>query len=93
MGLDIPRLYSQGRAKSPTELWSNEENDAVGLLVQARGIGKLLAADYVRNGVLTLEDYDKAVKADFKPEKLDDVVKKATEGLKENAKELKGKKK
>lgn len=93
MGLDIPKLYSAGRAKSPTELWSNEEHEALVALSQQRNLERTIAADFVRNGVLTVEDYDKAVKANFKPEKLDDAVKKATDGLKDNAKGLKGKKK
>ena len=94
MALDIQRLYQGGRAKTPNALWSNEEWDAVCLIERERGINRVSAGDFVRNGVLTLEDYDKAVKADFKPEKLDDVVQAATDELQTKGKKaVKGGKK
>jgi hypothetical protein len=88
---NIQALYESGRAKSRTELWTAEENELVHLLVKQRGIQRQAAADYVRNGVASLEDYDKATKAKFVPTKLDDAVKAVTEGLKDNANAHKGK--
>ena len=94
MGLDILRLYGQGRAKAPNQLWSPEENDFVHLLCKERGLNRPVAADFVRNGVMTLEDYDQATAQAFKPKKLDDVVNDAIEELgDEGKKALKGKKK
>ena len=94
MSLDILRLYSQGRAKSPSELWSTEENDFLYVLVNERGLSRVAAADYIRNGVMSLEDHDKAVKAKFVPTKLEDAHKEAEKSLVEKAKKaIKGKKK
>jgi hypothetical protein len=86
MTLDIQRLYNQGRAKSPSVLWSPEENEFLHVLVNARGLNRTSAADYLRNGIMSLEDYDKAVKAKFEPKKLDDAHKEAEASLKEKGK-------
>lgn len=82
--VDIPRLYSQGRAKTPTSLWSPEENDAVCLLAKERNIARTVAADFVRNGIMKLEDYDRAKAAEFTPKKLEDVSVVALDALKDN---------
>lgn len=91
MAQNIQALYEAGRAKTPNTLWTAEENEAVYTLIRERSLQRKDAADYVRNGILTSEDYDKAVKAKFVPTKLDDAVKAATEGLADNGKALKGK--
>ncbi len=50
-------LVQQGRAKAPGVPWSDEES-------QARALG--IPAEFVRSGVLSLEDYEKAKAADKK---------------------------
>ena len=50
-------LVQQGRAKAPGVPWSDEE-------AAARALG--IPAEFVRSGVLTLEDYEKAKAADEK---------------------------
>lgn len=67
MSLNYTSLVASGRAKAIGQPWSPEELDSLLLLERERGIGRLAAADYVRNGILTLEDYDKAVEASFVP--------------------------
>lgn len=91
MAHDLAKLYAQGRAKSGTELWQPEEWDAVVAIATAKNIAWPVAADFVRNGILTVEDYDKATKAKFVPTKLDDAIKSASDGLKENGKAVKAK--
>ncbi len=98
--IDLTKLTGQGRAFSPARAWTPEELDALIRLETERGIGRLKAADYIRNGVVTLEDYDKAVKAEFVPKTLDEVAANAEASLKdhkfatadEEPKEKKGKK-
>lgn len=55
------RLVQQGRAKAPGVPWNDEELYAVNQL----GI----PAEYVRDGITTEEDYEKALKAEEKGEK------------------------
>ena len=52
--LNWAKLYKQGRCKIPGVPWSNPE-------LKARYEFKI-PAEYVRKGILTLEDYDKARK-------------------------------
>ena len=52
--VDWAKLYSKGRCKIPGVPWNNEELNARYQLK--------IPAEYVRKGVLTLEDYDKARK-------------------------------
>ena len=67
MGIDLAKLAGQGRAFSASRAWSPEELDALLKLENERGIGRLLAADYIRNGILTLDAYDAAAKSKFVP--------------------------
>ena len=82
--IDLAKLAGQGRAYSGARAWEVEELDALLLLERERGLGRLAAADYVRNGILTLEDFDKAAKAAFKPKTLDDAAEEAEATLKDN---------
>ncbi len=84
MSIDLLRLASQGRAYSVARPWTPEEWDAVSLLTNERGLSRVTAADYVRNGIMDLESFDKATKADFKPKTLEDAHKEAEDALKEN---------
>lgn len=65
--VDLAKLASQGRAKSASQAWEPEELEAVLLLEREGGIGRLVAADHVRNGIMTLEDLKAAQDAGFKP--------------------------
>lgn len=84
MAINFTHLAAQGRAYSGARAWEPEELDALLVLERERGIGRQLAADFVRNGVKTLEAYDKAVKAKFEPKTLEDAATKAEEVLKDN---------
>ena len=84
MAIDLARLAGQGRAFSGARPWEPEELDALLVLERERGLGRLKAADYIRNGILTLEDYDKAVKAKFEPKTLEVAAVSAEASLKDN---------
>lgn len=84
MAIDLAKLAGQGRAFSGARPWEPEELEALLVLERDRGIGRLLAADFIRNGILTVEAYDKATKSDFKPKTLDDAASAAETALKDN---------
>ena len=58
--LDWGKLVSQGRAKAQGVSWSDEEIKALGSI--CKKTGKLMSeiAPYIREGILTIEDYTKA---------------------------------
>ena len=74
MAINLAKLAGQGRAFSGARAWTPEELDALVVLERERGIGRLKAADFIRNGIVTLEDYDKAVKAKYEPKTLQAIV-------------------
>lgn len=82
--IDLAKLAGQGRAFSGARAWEPEELDALLVLERDRGLGRLVAADYVRNGILTLEAFDKATKAKFKPKTLEEAASDAETMLKDN---------
>ena len=70
--LNYANLVSQGRAKAYGLPWSSEELEFLLLLAKEKGLTRLEAADYIRNGIKSLEDYDKAVEKNFKPLTVDE---------------------
>lgn len=94
MGHNLAHLASQGRAYSAGRPWEAEELKAVILFVKERGLGRDKAADYVRSGILTLADLDKATKNQYVPKTLDQAHEEAEARLKEEGKKaVKGSKK
>lgn len=83
MSVNYANLHVQGRAKSPTQAWSPEEWEAVCALVSERGIDRRKAADFVRNGVLSIAAYDKANEEGFVPMTHDEATAKAEADLRE----------
>lgn len=65
--IDLTKLSASGRAYSGARPWTTEEAEGLASIERERGVERLLAASYVRNGILTVEDYDAAVKAKFVP--------------------------
>lgn len=90
MSINFAGLAASGRAKSGSEAWSPEEWDAVCTLVSQRNIPRIAAADYVRNGITTVEAYDKSKEKDFVPVSQEEAAKQAEETLKENGAEFSG---
>lgn len=89
MAIDLGKLAGQGRAYSAARAWEPEELDALLLLESSveqggRGIGRQKAADYIRNGIMTVEAYDKAVEAEFKPKTLEAAASEVEASLKDN---------
>lgn len=82
--IDLGKLSGQGRAFSGSRPWEPEELDALLALERERGVGRSTAADYIRNGIVTLEAYDAAKEAEFKPKTLDDAKVAAEAALKDN---------
>ena len=67
MSLDFTKLVAQGRAKAIGKPWEAHELEALITLERERKISRLTAADYVRNGILSVEEYDAATEAKFVP--------------------------
>jgi len=82
--IDFGKLAAQGRAYSVARAWENDELDALISFERERGLSRTSAADYVRNGILTLEAFDKATKAEFVPKTLEQVAEEAETALKDN---------
>ena len=60
MLIDWGKLVSQGRAKAQGVSWTDEEMQALVLLCKTFGKRMSEMAGYVRQGILTVEDYNKA---------------------------------
>lgn len=89
MSLNLAALAQNGRAFDARRAWTEEENIAVYLLVKERAQSRLQAAEYVRNGILTLEAFDKAKAIGLSPINLEEVKDKAVAELQaENAAKL-----
>ncbi len=83
MGLNLAHLAAHGRAYSAVRPWTAEELEAVSALGTERNVDRITAANYVRNGVESVEAYDKAVKKEFVPKTMDEAYKEAEEALNE----------
>ena len=92
MGLDLVKLSEQGRAYSAARPWTEDELEAVLLLERERHLSRIHAADHVRNGIMSLEDFDKATKKKFVPKTLEQAHEEAEEKLKERGKKAAAKK-
>lgn len=57
-------------------------------LTKERNIARTTAADYVRNGIMTVEAYDQAIEEDFEPMSQDEAAKKAEEDLRARGSEI-----
>lgn len=60
MSLNWPQLVAQGRAKDIGLAWNEEEQEALAALIAHTNLDRVSVAPYVRNGILTVEDYDQA---------------------------------
>lgn len=86
MGLNLTQLAAQGRAFSASRPWTDEELAAVVTLTKERHLSMVKAADFVRNGVLTLEEFDQATKKEFVPKTLEEAQGEVETKLKEEGK-------
>lgn len=91
--LNYAKLVSSGRAKAHGVCWTAKELELLISLVKERHVGMVTGADFIRNGIESLEDYDKAVKKDFKPLTVDEAKDKAEKDLKKESKKVKSKRK
>lgn len=62
MSLDYTKLISTGRAHSIGRLWTNEELATLVEISKKTNLPFVTVAPYIRDGVLSFEDYQKAVK-------------------------------
>lgn len=88
MSIDYAKLVPQGRAKAHGQPWEPEELEAVITLERERKLDRRDAADYVRNGIMSVEDFDKAQKAKFKPKTQKEAVKDMQKSLKERGEKV-----
>lgn len=83
---DFAKLASQGRAFDAHRAWTESELEAVLLLEKEAGeikdvdgvptragLARTVAAEYVRNGITTVEAYDKSVEVGFEVKSLEEV--------------------
>lgn len=85
--LNYDNLVTKGRAKAYGQPWSPEELEFLISLERERGLARSLAADYIRNGIKSLKDYDKAKENDFKPLDVNEAQKEASKVIEERGKE------
>lgn len=85
MGINLPHLASQGRAYSAGRCWTAEELKALFTLEKECHLNRIKAADYIRNGVMTPEDYNKLEK-DFKTKSMGEAHEEAEKELKKRGK-------
>lgn len=78
--LNYANLVAQGRAKGYGQPWSPEELELL-IAIEKKGVSRTLAADYIRNGIKSLEDYEQAVKKDFKPLTVDEAKEEAVKAI------------
>lgn len=83
MSVDFTKLVSQGRAKAPGKPWEPHELEALLTLERERKLSRVVAADYIRNGILTVEDYDASREVKFSPKTSDQAEAEAEVALKE----------
>lgn len=73
MALNLLKLASQGRAFDATRPYTPKELEGLLALEQERGLDRRVAAEYIRNGILTVEEYDKAKEAGVVPKSLEEI--------------------
>lgn len=83
--LDWGKLVSQGRAKAPGVSWPDEEIKALGIICKATGKPMSYVAQYVRNGILTVDAFNKAQE---KPGAINPFLKLSQKELMKKAQEL-----
>ena len=82
MSINFVNLVSQGRAHSLGRCWTPEELEALLKLERECGLARTIAADYIRNGIITPEDYKKSKEVDFVPKTVDEATVEAEKALK-----------
>lgn len=70
---NLTKLASQGRAYDETRVWTEDELTALLTLEQECGLTRVVAASYVRNGIMTVSAYNTAQEAGFAPKSLEDL--------------------
>ena len=70
---NLTKLSSQGRAFSSGRAWSAEELTALLTLEKGAKLARKDAAEYIRNGIMTVDDYEKAKEAGVKPLSLEEM--------------------
>jgi len=74
MAQNLIKLASQGRAYSGARAWSAEELESL-LAIEScgEGVPRVVAAEFIRNGITTIKEYEAAVKAEFVPKSFADL--------------------
>ncbi len=70
---DLPKLASQGRAFDGSRPWTEDELTALILLEKTYELDRKTAAEWVRNGIVSVEQYEKALEVGFSPKSLETV--------------------
>lgn len=70
--IDFVKLAAQGRSFDATRAWTEDELVAL-LALENHGVDRKVAANYVRNGITTVAQYEKAQAVGFTPKSLDEL--------------------
>lgn len=100
MAVQLVKLAAEGRAFDATRPFTEKEHEAVLTLMreggpvdadgERSGMQRIEAATYVRNGITTVEAYDKAVEANFEPKSLESIQAEAVKAYQEEVAETLG---
>ncbi len=81
MGHNLAKLAAEGRAFSAGRPFDQDELDAV-IAISGLGVSRKNAAEFVRNGIMSVEDYEVAMEKGFKPKSQEEAAAEAEEKLK-----------
>lgn len=73
MALNLLKLASQGRAFDASRTYTEEELEGLLALERERGLDRMVAAEYIRNGIVTVGEYDLAKEAGVVPKSLEEI--------------------
>lgn len=87
--IDFVKLSAQGRSFDATRSWTEDELVAL-LEIESCGVDRRVAANYVRNGITTKAQYEKAQAVGFTPKSLDELRAEAIAAHQEKVREALG---
>lgn len=82
MAVNLQKLAANGRAFDNTRPFTPEELESL-MALEGAGVTRVAAAEYIRNGILTVEEYEVAVEAGFVPKSLDAIRQEAIQTYQE----------
>lgn len=75
---NFAKLAAEGRGYDATRGWTEEELASL-LSIESEGAQRRVAAEYVRNGIRTVEEYKRALATGFTPKTFEELQREAVE--------------